>query len=39
MTEGGMGLTHETLKELLGHSPFEVMIGALLGVLIAVVIM
>ena len=39
LTEGGMGLTHETLKELLGHSPFEVLIGALLGVLIAVIIM
>lgn len=25
----------ETLKELLGHTPFEVMIGALLGVVVA----
>lgn len=39
LTMEGKGLTHETLKELLGHSPFEVMIGALLGVLIAVLIM
>jgi acid phosphatase family membrane protein YuiD len=39
LTEEGKGLTHETLKELLGHSPFEVMIGALLGVLTAVLIM
>ena len=27
------GISHETLKELLGHTPFEVLIGALLGVL------
>ena len=39
LTEEGRGLTQETLKELLGHSPFEVLIGALLGVLIAVIIM
>ena len=26
--------TAETLKELLGHTPFEVLIGALLGILI-----
>ena len=39
LTKEGRGLTHETLKELLGHSPFEVMIGALLGILIAVIIM
>jgi len=25
----------ETLKELLGHTPFEVLIGALLGVVVA----
>jgi acid phosphatase family membrane protein YuiD len=39
LIEEGKGLTHETLKELLGHSPFEVLIGALLGILIAVIIM
>jgi acid phosphatase family membrane protein YuiD len=39
MTKEGKGLSHESLKELLGHSPFEVVIGALLGVLIAVLIM
>jgi acid phosphatase family membrane protein YuiD len=31
LTEEGHGLTQETLKELLGHSPFEVIIGGLLG--------
>ena len=39
MIANGRGLTYETLKELLGHSPFEVTIGALLGILIAVVMM
>ena len=39
MIANGRGLTYETLKELLGHSPFEVTIGALLGVLLAVLIM
>lgn len=32
-------VTYERLKELLGHSPFEVLIGALLGILLAVLIM
>lgn len=39
MMANGRGLTTETLKELLGHTPFEVVIGALLGVLLAVLIM
>jgi len=33
----GKGPTTERLKELLGHTPFEVVIGALLGILIGVV--
>ena len=36
MIESGRGLTSESLKELLGHTPFEVIIGALLGVLIGI---
>jgi len=39
MVASGSGLTNENLKELLGHTPFEVIVGALLGVLIAVLIM
>ena len=39
MIENGRGLTHENLKELLGHSPFEVVVGAILGVVIAIVAM
>lgn len=31
--------SYEKLKELLGHSPFEVLVGALLGILIAVIVM
>lgn len=31
----GKSPTSEKLKELLGHTPFEVVIGALLGILIA----
>ena len=37
--ENGRGFNYESLKELLGHSPFEVLIGALLGVLIGFLIM
>ncbi|MDL2206173.1 divergent PAP2 family protein [Eubacteriales bacterium OttesenSCG-928-N13] len=33
------GFSYERLKELLGHSPFEVMIGALIGVLLGFLIM
>ncbi len=39
MMQHGRGLTYESLKELLGHSPFEVLIGALLGVLIGFLMM
>lgn len=39
MINSGRGLTPESLKELLGHSPFEVTIGALLGVIVAIVVM
>lgn len=39
MMEEGNGLTFDTLKELLGHSPFEVAVGALLGVLVAFAVM
>ena len=34
MIAHGQGLTNERLKELLGHTPFEVVVGALLGILI-----
>ncbi len=39
MIESGKGPTNERLKELLGHTPFEVLIGALLGVLIGLLCM
>ncbi len=39
MIESGRGLTYETMKELLGHSPFEVVVGAILGILIAIIAM
>lgn len=39
MISRGRVPTQENLKELLGHSPFEVTIGALLGILIAVIAM
>lgn len=39
MIEEGHGLNYDTLKELLGHSPFEVLIGALLGVLLGFLMM
>ena len=35
MIENGRGLTQETLKELLGHTPLEVLVGAVLGILLA----
>ena len=35
LMENGKGFSYETLKELLGHSPFEVLVGALLGILLA----
>ncbi|MEF9895580.1 MAG: divergent PAP2 family protein [Clostridia bacterium] len=39
LRQNGQGFTYEKLKELLGHSPFEVLMGALLGVLLAIAIM
>ncbi|MEA4897151.1 divergent PAP2 family protein [Bacillota bacterium Meth-B3] len=39
MVAGGLNFSNEALKELLGHTPFEVLMGALLGVLLAVLIM
>ena len=39
MIQSGHGLTYETMKELLGHSPFEVAVGAALGVLIAWIVL
>lgn len=39
MISVGKAPTSEKLKELLGHTPFEVIIGALLGVLIALLCM
>lgn len=39
MMASGRGFTYERLKELLGHTPFEVLMGALLGVLLAAIIM
>ena len=36
MSKRGNKLITENLKELLGHTPFEVIVGALLGILIAV---
>ena len=39
MIAGGKAPTGEKLKELLGHTPFEVIIGALLGILIALLCM
>ena len=39
MISGGKNLSSEKLKELLGHTPFEVIIGALLGILIALLCM
>lgn len=39
MMENDKGITFDALKELLGHSPFEVLVGALLGILVAFVVM
>lgn len=39
MIEAGKGGNKEKLKEMLGHTPFEVVIGALLGVLLALLCM
>ncbi len=37
LVENGGDLPEETLKELLGHSPLQVFVGAVLGLLIALV--
>lgn len=39
MKENDNTITNDTLKELLGHSPFEVLVGALLGVLVAFIVL
>ncbi|HIU47172.1 MAG TPA: divergent PAP2 family protein [Candidatus Fimadaptatus faecigallinarum] len=36
MMKRGSKLTQDHLKELIGHTPFEVIMGALLGVLVAI---
>ena len=37
LVENGGDLPEETLKELLGHSPLQVFVGALLGLVIALI--
>ena len=37
LVENGGDLPEETLKELLGHSPLQVLVGALLGLVIAII--
>ena len=37
LVENGGDLPEETLKELLGHSPLQVFVGALLGLVIAII--
>ena len=39
MVFAGKGTTNERLKELLGHTPFEVLVGAFLGALIGLLVM
>ena len=39
MMKRGSGLTQMHLNELIGHTPFEVVVGALLGVLVGILIM
>ena len=38
MMKRGSKLTQVHLKELIGHTPFEVIVGALLGVLIGILV-
>ena len=38
MVENGGDIPEETLKELLGHSPLQVFVGAVLGLLIAILV-
>lgn len=35
LIESGHGLTYENMKELLGHTPFQVSVGAILGIILA----
>lgn len=37
MIQNGGDLPDEALKELLGHTPFQVAVGAVLGILIAII--
>jgi acid phosphatase family membrane protein YuiD len=37
LVENGGDLPEETLKELLGHTPLQVLVGALLGLVIAII--
>ena len=39
MIQNGGDLPNETLKELLGHTPLQVLVGALLGAVIAVLML
>ena len=38
MMKRGSGLTQVNLKELIGHTPFEVLVGALLGIFLGILI-
>ena len=38
MIENGGDLPEQTLKELLGHTPFQVLVGALIGTILAILI-
>lgn len=39
MIQNGGDLPNETLKELLGHTPLQVLVGALLGAVIAILML
>lgn len=39
MIQNGGDLPNETLKELLGHTPLQVLVGALLGTVIAILML
>lgn len=38
LKHGHHGFTYENMKELLGHTPFEVAVGAILGIILAVLV-
>lgn len=38
LIENGHGLTYENMKELLGHTPFQVLVGAIIGIILAFLI-